>query len=160
MAAIRKKTVPAAAKTTVSKVEEPKTEVKTTELKKAETPTTPVKTEEAKKEVKTENVKTAEKAAKKTAAKTAKKTAAKTAEKKTTAKTASAKKAELKSQVCVQFDGKSYTEEELVKIAKDVWQYDLKQKAGDLTSVELYVKPEESMVYYVMNKEVAGSFSI
>ena len=152
MAAIRKKTVPAAAKTTVSKVEEPKTEVKTTELKKAETPTTPVKTEEAKKEVKTETVKTAEKAAKKTAAKTA--------EKKTTAKTASAKKAELKSQVCVQFDGKSYTEEELVKIAKDVWQYDLKQKAGDLTSVELYVKPEESMVYYVMNKEVTGSFSI
>ena len=40
------------------------------------------------------------------------------------------------------------------------WKYDLKQKAADLTSVELYVKPEENMVYYVMNKEITGSFYI
>ena len=32
--------------------------------------------------------------------------------------------------------------------------------AADLTSVELYVKPEENMVYYVMNKEITGSFYI
>ena len=70
------------------------------------------------------------------------------------------KKAELKSAVYVQFAGKSYAQEDLIKIAKDVWKYDLKQKAGDLTSVELYVKPEESMVYYVMNKEFTGSFYI
>lgn len=71
-----------------------------------------------------------------------------------------AKKAELKSAVYVQFAGKSYAQEDLLKIAKDVWKYDLKQKAGDLTSVELYVKPEESMAYYVMNKEFTGSFYI
>ena len=47
-----------------------------------------------------------------------------------------------------------------MKIAKDVWKYDLKQKAGDLTSVELYVKPEEQAVYYVMNGEFTGSFVI
>ena len=52
------------------------------------------------------------------------------------------------------------SQEELLKIAKDVWKYDLKQKAADLTSVELYVKPEENMVYYVMNKEITGSFYI
>jgi len=80
--------------------------------------------------------------------------------KKAAAKKTTAKKAELKSTLCVQFDGKSYSQEELVKIAKDVWKYDLKQKAGDLTSVELYVKPEESMVYYVMNDAYTGSFSI
>ena len=45
-----------------------------------------------------------------------------------------------------------------MKMAKDVWKYDLKQKVGDLTSVELYVKPEENMAYYVMNKDFAGSF--
>jgi len=91
-------------------------------------------------------------AAKKT---TDKKTPAKTAEKKTPVK-----KAELKSEMHVQFSGKSYSQEDLVKMAKDVWKYDLKQKAGDLASIELYVKPEENMVYYVMNKEFTGSFYI
>jgi len=80
--------------------------------------------------------------------------------KKETAKKTTAKKAELKSSLNVQFDGKSYSEEDLMKIAKDVWEYDLKQKADDLNSVELYVKPEESLVYYVMNGEFTGSFSI
>ena len=80
--------------------------------------------------------------------------------KKETAKKTTAKKAELKSSLNVQFDGKSYSEEDLMKIAKDVWEYDLKQNAGDLTNVELYVKPEESLVYYVMNGEFTGSFSI
>ena len=47
-----------------------------------------------------------------------------------------------------------------MKIAKDVWKYDLNQKAGDFKSVELYVKPEESVVYYVINGEVKGSFGI
>ena len=47
-----------------------------------------------------------------------------------------------------------------MKIAKDVWKYDLQQKVEDLTSVDLYVKPEEKKVYYVMNKEFTGSFNI
>lgn len=81
-------------------------------------------------------------------------------EKKPAARKAPAKKAELKSAVHVQFSGKSYSEEELVKMAKDVWKYDLKQKSRALESVELYVKPEENMVYYVMNKEFTGSFYI
>lgn len=70
------------------------------------------------------------------------------------------KKPELKTALHVQFAGKSYAEEDLMKMAKDVWKYDLKQKAGDLVSVELYVKPEENMVYYVMNKDFTGSFYI
>ena len=86
------------------------------------------------------------------------------AEKKTTSKTTktakpSAKKA-VKETLHVQFAGKSYTTDELVKIAKDVWKYDLKQKVGDFKSVELYVKPEENVVYYVINGDVTGSFAI
>lgn len=81
-------------------------------------------------------------------------------EKKPAARKAPAKKAELKSAVHVQFSGKSYSEEDLVKMAKDVWKYDLKQKPRSLESVELYVKPEENMVYYVMNQEFTGSFYI
>ena len=156
MAIVKKTVAPVAA----AKVEAPKAEVK-----KA-APTTPVKTE-----IKTA-VKEAEKApvakaevkapvkaeVKKPAAK--KETAKKETAKKAPAKKPAAKKAELKSEISVQFGGKSYSQEDLLKIAKDVWKYDLKQKAADLTSIELYVKPEENMVYYVMNKEITGSFYI
>ena len=89
---------------------------------------------------------------------TAKKAPAKKAA--TTAKKAPAKKAEVKATVSLQFDGKEYKTEDFVKIAKDVWQYDLGKKVADFKTVELYVKPEESAVYYVINGEVTGSFAI
>ena len=156
MAIVKKTVAPVAA----AKVEAPKAEVK-----KA-APTTPVKTETktAVKEAEKAPVAKAEEKApvkaevKKPAAK--KETAKKETAKKAPAKKPAAKKAELKSEISVQFGGKSYSQEDLLKIAKDVWKYDLKQKAADLTSIELYVKPEENMVYYVMNKEITGSFYI
>ena len=75
-----------------------------------------------------------------------------TAKKATGTKKAAAAKNTLQAAISVQFGGKSYTDEELVKIAKDVWQYDLKKEEKDLKSIDLYVKPEESTVYYVFNK--------
>lgn len=92
-----------------------------------------------------------------------KETANTTTAKKTTkaAKTtAAAKKTAVKESLHLEFAGKSYTPEDLVKSAKDVWKYDLKRKVGDFKSVELYVKPEESMVYYVINGDVKGNFPI
>lgn len=82
-----------------------------------------------------------EKDVKKAAAKVAKKTAAP------------------KTEVSVQFDGKTYTTETLIQSAKDVWKYDLKKDPADLKSIQLYVKTEESRVYYVMDGE-PGSFEI
>lgn len=127
---------------TAVKVEAPKTaSVKAED--KATTPEKPVKagTATAKKEaVKKETVK------KETIKKATKK--------------AAAKKAELKTELHVQFADQSLTQDDLVKIAKDVWKYDLKQKVGDLKSIELYVKPEERKAYYVMNKDFNGSFGI
>ena len=79
------------------------------------------------------------------------------------AKKAPAKKAakkEVKAEISVQYAGKSYSNEDLMQIAKDVWRFDLKQKVADLVSVELYVKPEENMVYYVFNGTESGSFAI
>lgn len=89
----------------------------------------------------------------------AKKETAKTATAKKTAR-ATAKKVAVKENLHLEFAGKSYTTEDLVKIAKDVWKYDLKKKVSDFKSVELYVKPEESVVYYVINGDVAGNFGI
>lgn len=80
--------------------------------------------------------------------------------KKETTKKAATKKAEVKADVQIQFSGKAYTTDELVKIAKDVWKYDLGNKEADFKTVELYVKPEESLTYYVINGEVSGSFAI
>lgn len=102
----------------------------------------------------------AEKAAAAEAAPVKKKPGRKPAAKKaeTTVKKPAGRKPALKSDITIQYGAKSFTQEELVKIAKDVWQYDLNQKPADLTNVELYVKPEESMAYYVMNKKFTGSF--
>ena len=144
-----------AAKAVAAKAADTKTEeVKATpvasvaEVKKEEPKKAPAKKTAAKKT-------TAKKApAKKTAA--AKKTTTKTT---TKAAKAPAKKA-VESTVVLQFGGKEYTNEDLVKIAKDVWKYDLKQKVGDFKSVKLYVKPEESTVYYVINGDVTGEFAI
>ena len=103
----------------------------------------------------------AKKAAAEKKAPAAKKTTAKKAPaKKAPAKRTAAKKEAVKAIVNLQFSGKSYTEDDLIKIAKDVWKYDLGNKSADFKSVELYVKPEESRAYYVINGETTGSFAI
>lgn len=97
-------------------------------------------------------------AAKKTAAK--KTTAKKEPAKKTAAtKAATAKKA-VKQVINLQFAGKSYTMEDLQKIAGDVWKYDLHKNDEEYESLELYVKPEESVAYYVFNGDITGNFFI
>lgn len=131
--AAKKETTKSAAKTAGAAVKTtaPKAEENKTEAKKVETPVKADKPAEKKETVK-----------------------------KTPARKASAKKAELKAELHIQFSGKSYAEEDLMNMVRDVWKYDLNQEPDDLASVELYVKPEENVVYYVMNKEFTGSFKI
>ncbi len=139
--------------------------------KKEETKAAPAV--EVKAEVKTEVKETAKKAeakapateakasVKKAAAKTTTKKAApkkETVKKETTAKAAKASKKEVK--IAIQFADKSYTSEDLSNIANDVWVYDYNKKASELKDVQLYVKPEESKVYYVFNDEITGDFNI
>lgn len=85
--------------------------------------------------------------------------AEKKVEKKPVAKKETVKKV-AKSVVTLEYRGNSYTEESLVQSAKDVWVYDLGKDLKDFKSVELYVKPEENTVYYVVNKEVKGGFAL
>lgn len=86
--------------------------------------------------------------------------AKKAAAKKAAPKKAEVKKTEVKANVHIEFSGKSYAEEDLIKSVKDIWKYDYKKKVGDLNTIELYVKPEEEKVYYVINGEVLGNFNI
>ena len=161
---VKKPVVPVAAPKAEEKKEAPKAE----EKKEAAPKAAAVKKEAApkaaaaKKETAPKAAAAKKEAAPKAAAakkEAAPKAAPKAAAKKAPAKKA-AKKAEMKSALHIQFSGKSYSQEELEKMAKDVWKYDLKQKARELTSIDLYVKPEENMVYYVMNQEFTGSFYI
>ena len=75
-------------------------------------------------------------------------------------KAATTKATAKKAEVTVEFAGKSYSTEQLVQIAKDVWKYDLGRKATEFKTVEIYVKPEENQAYYVVNGDVTGSFSL
>ena len=86
------------------------------------------------------------------------KTVKKAATKKTAAKTT--KKAELKTEFFLQFSGKEYTEKEILKKVKDVWTKDLKNKVGDMKDVKIYLKPEESAAYYVVNGDTTGKIDL
>lgn len=86
----------------------------------------------------------------------------KTTAQETTAKTAGRKPA-VKATVEIQFAGNTHTTEELVKSVKDIWEYDLHREPADFKTVEIYVKPEDGKVYYVVNKgsddEVSDNFN-
>lgn len=134
-----------------------------TKVEKTEVIKETEKKEEAKKPAKkeTKTTKTTTKTAAKTkTAKTADKEEAKAPARKTTAKKAGEKKAEVMASVTLQFDGKAYTEKELTIIAKDVWKFDLGREESEIKTIELYVKPEEGVCYYVFNSEITGSFRV
>ena len=126
-------------------------EVQTEETAAKETAKKAVKkvAETAEKAVKA-TAETAEKAVKATA-KAADKAVKKTAAKKTTAK-----KAELKTEMFLQFAGKEYTEKEILQKVKEIWTKNLKRKVGEMKDVKIYLKPEESAAYYVVNGDTTG----
>ena len=141
MAEVKKATAKVVAKVPA---EEKKVEVKAAEVKAPE--------------VKAEVKKTP--AAKKAPAKKAPAAKKETVKKETVKKEPAAKKPVVKEEVNFQFSGKSYTSEDLIRITRDVWKYDLNGKEEDIQSIELYVKPEENTAYYVINGDVTGSFFI
>ena len=129
------------------------------EEKKVEVKAAEVKAPEVKAEVKKEAVKKTP-AAKKAPAKKAPAAKKETVKKETVKKAPAAKKPVVKEEVNFQFSGKSYTSEDLIRITRDVWKYDLNAKEEDVKSIELYVKPEENTAYHVINGDVTGSFFI
>ena len=76
------------------------------------------------------------------------------------AKRTTTRKTAVKETVYLQYLGKEINKDDLVKQVKDIWTNELKNKAGDLKSVTLYLKPEENMAYYVINDDVTGSIEL
>ena len=130
------------------------TEVKKEEVKK-EAPKAEVKKEAPKKEApKKAEVKKAE--AKKAPAK--KEAPKKEAPKKAAVKKAPAKKAEVKETFAVQFAGKDYASDVIVKLVKDAYKA-TKNKAA-IKTLNVYVNTDDSRAYYVINDEFHGSVEL
>ena len=144
--------------TTKSKTTPAKKEVKTAEKAPEVKTENKAEAEEVKEPVKKATRRTSTKSAAK-AEGTKKETVKKETVKKETVKKVKAEP-EVKETVHFEFSGKTYTPDDLLKIFRDVWKYDLNGKEEDFKSVELYVKPEESITYYVINGDVKGSFNI
>ena len=135
------------------------TEVKKEEVKK-EAPKAEVKKEAPKKEApKKAEVKKAE-AKKAPANKEAPKKAPakKEAPKKAAAKKAPAKKAEVKETLAVQFAGKDYASDVIIKLVKDAYKA-TKNKAA-IKTLNVYVNTDDSRAYYVINDEFHGSVEL
>ena len=80
--------------------------------------------------------------------------------KKAPAKKAAAKKTTVKEEVVLQFAGKEVNTTDIMKNVKDIWTKVLKNKVSDMKSVTIYLKPEESAAYYVVNGDVTGKIEL
>ncbi len=151
-------------KPVVEKIEDKKPETKKIADKKPATKKIADKKANTKK---IEDKKATEKSAAKKAEKatekksTTKKSATKkVAEEKPVEKKTATRKTAVKTNLNLEFEGRSANTDELVKIARDIWEFDLNRNPKDFKEVDFYVKLEEKAVYYVINKEVSGRFTI
>lgn len=113
---------------------------------KAVAPAADTKVSEKKAEVKAEPKKEEVKKAEKPAASKAKKAPAK-------------KETAIKSTLYVQYDGKEHTEKDLVAMVKKAY-VKLGNKAADIKTIDIYLKPDESVAYYVINGVGSDDFKI
>lgn len=72
---------------------------------------------------------------------------------KKTVKTATKK--EIKVKTVIQYDGKEADEKDIIASVKKMWTKSGK-KIRDIKTMELYIKPEDEAVYYVINKTETG----
>ena len=141
------------------------------EAEKAESAQKPVKAAaksveavaEKKEETKAPEKKTPEKktstrtAAKKTTAKKAT-TKKETVKKETTVKKTASKK-EIKVNAIVEHYGRQISEQDIIANVKRAWTNSGKNEK-DIKSIELYIKPEENAVYYVVNGTETGAVGL
>lgn len=62
-----------------------------------------------------------------------------------------------KENIYIEFKGKQIYQKDLVSQAKEIWK-SAGNKAKDLSSIDLYYKPEEGKCYYVFNGVPSDEF--
>ncbi len=63
---------------------------------------------------------------------------------------------EIKVNTIIQYYGNQITEKEIVNSVKKAWR-SAGNKVGDIKTMDIYVKPEDYSVYYVINGTETGS---
>lgn len=91
---------------------------------------------------------------KKAAPKAAKKVAGTAKKASESVKKAAAKK-EIKTSIVLQYGEKEVDSKEMIAAVKKEWTK-AKHKVGEIKTMELYIKPEDYAVYYVINDEFTG----
>ncbi len=137
---------PAAKEEVKTAAAEVKAEAKKPAVKKASAPAA------KKPAVKKAAVKTEEKKPVKKEAKAEKKPAAK--------KETKAASTEVKTNIVLQYADKNVTFDTLVENAQNVCLYDMGKKASDIKKLDLYVKPEENTVYFVLNDKEHSQYGL
>ncbi len=63
-----------------------------------------------------------------------------------------------KKRVAIQFQGRERSEEHILQqVRTDALEKGMKDE--EISTVDIYIKPEEGKVFYVINKEVNGSIA-
>lgn len=61
----------------------------------------------------------------------------------------------MKTSIFVEYQGKQVEDKAMIAAVKKVWT-EAGHKVGDMKTVELYIKPEEASIYYVINETETG----
>lgn len=64
---------------------------------------------------------------------------------------------EVSAEVYVQYLGREILAKDILNNIKKIWTDDMGKKEKDLKDIKIYIKPEESKAYYVINGDVSGS---
>lgn len=65
----------------------------------------------------------------------------------------------MKSSFQIQFAGKEYVEKEIIAQIKEYWA-ESGHKIKDIQTLDVYCKPEEQMIYYVINQTEKGTIAM
>ncbi len=67
--------------------------------------------------------------------------------------------AKINQQMTLQFNGREFDLGAVEANVKKDWK-DAGKKLSDIVDLDIYVKPEEATVYYVVNKQVEGKVEL
>ncbi|MCI8854718.1 MAG: hypothetical protein HFI32_14705, partial [Lachnospiraceae bacterium] len=65
----------------------------------------------------------------------------------------------MKTNVTVEYAGKQYEEKDIIQKIKDAW-VDAGKKIKEIKSLNIYIKPEETAAYYVINDVESGKITL
>lgn len=67
--------------------------------------------------------------------------------------------AQAKKQIVLQFQGKDYLEKDILeKVKKELLNRNIQEE--DMEKIDIYVKPEEKQIYYVVNQDITGHIEL